>query len=830
MIELNSKFKIVVIFLIFCFAGTIGYSQNLGLKVAGNSEEGFGVEIYNGSQLLLKNTEAFSLRVGNLDLSELIDLPAWKGSRWSGDKNRMQLTKESYVAELDLTLAISVTYEVINQHVIKKRIDLFQSGIPALYYTLEETARPAEAPSKYVTFEQDNFPGGFAHEMFPSAGFVTTDNQVVGFLMDAGFKNHYTRTTRRRFNGHGGGFVGMRKLPDPALISTATMAERENGKHYIKQTFGEMYNLDAGTEVALKIEDSFSEVGDVDIKKQPGLITLNCHPSDRSGIELLAPLKDQKVYTISFLSKGNTPVALKLFRLKNGEKTIELEHGIKYIDQFPIDENEWTLFKGSILVPYIENDSVSMFIGSLSGKECWLQIKDLTIVEHQPKKEPYNIVPMGDTVSKTTYVFVEPWTNHQDFVISSQSRLAEGKGFDGALIEKMMYANLNMLTWITSINDFTPLNVPNMNYSPDMYNRDSFFSIISTYNKALNLQIWEQWAKTQTAKGAIGTIITPYMGTIEAKDNEATIQWLIWAMMNKRRFGVTLPAEKIQKAVEYVLNEFDDDKDGICKSHFTLSQVDIIEYNRKTDRLAVNQGMFAIALRTIKELGFDISDEYLAKAEKGYREFYDVQRKHLLFDKNFPEIISLTDLEPEFFSLWLFNRAMLSDAMVINHLEQIPVLNKVPDSPHPRYGTCAPICVRITDDEKGYAYLSPDYQPFGEFGETGYKDGARDGFYYNGGSWFRAEYCAYVVGQRHGWDKSGIYMENRIWAEIYLNPEWPYSKEFIPTKWTTTDSWWQSTRGLCWNVFILMANEVAGLRTPDMDPDYKSLKTSYNEN
>ena len=85
----------------------------------------------------------------------------------------------------------------------------------------------------------------------------------------------------------------------------------------------------------------------------------------------------------------------------------------------------------------------------------------------------------------------------------------------------------------------------------------------------------------------------------------------------------------------------------------------------------------------------------------------------------------------------------------------------------------------------------------------------------------RAEYCAYVVGQKHGWEKAGKLMENRIWAEINLNPDWPFSKEFIPTRWTTTDSWWVSTKGLCWNVFILMANELAGLRTPDMDPDYQ---------
>lgn len=814
----NIKYTII---LLFCFLGTIGFSQNLNLKIAGDINQGFSVDIYNGGQLLIHNTEEFSLKMANLDLSETAEIAAWKGSKWTGDENRIQMTKESYISDFDLNVTITVTYQVINKNVIKKSINLFQSGMPTLYYTLEETSKPAETPTKYLSFEHDNFPGGFAHEMFPSVGFVTPDNQLVGFLMDAGYKNHYTRATRRRFNGHGGGFVGMRRLPDPELVSVATLAERDKGQHYIQQKFGEMYNLDAGNEIVLKLDDEFQKVGAVEMKKQSGLITLNCKPSGRSGIDIIAPLKDQKVYTISFLAKGTTPVALKLFRIKNGQKTIELEDGIKYIDQFPLKENEWTLFKGSVLVPYIENDSVSMFLGSQSGKESLLQIKDLKIVEHQPQKQPYNRMNMGEKVSKTTFVFVEPYTNHHDFVVSSQSRLAEGKEFEGSLIEKMLYANFNMLTWITSINDFTPLNVPNMNYAPDMYNRDSFFSIVSSYNEELNLKIWEQWAKTQTSKGAIATIITPYMGTVEAKDNEATIQFLIWGMMNKRRFGVTLPEEKINKAVEYVLNEFDEDRDGICQSHFTLSQIDIIEYTPKTDRLAVNQGMFAIALRTIKELGYDISDEYIEKAEKGYRDFYDAERKHLLFDKNFPDVISLTDLEPEFFSLWLFDRPILSDEMVINHLEQTPILNKVTNSPHPEYGTTAPVCVRLTDDEKGYAYLSPDYQPFAEFGEANYKDGSRDGFYYNGGSWMRPEYAAYAVGKRHGWKKAEALMENRAWAEINLNPKWPYSKEFIPTKWTTTDSWWASTRGLCWNVFILMADEVAGLRTPEMDPDFK---------
>jgi len=797
------------------------YGQQLSLKVVGDTAAGFHVDIYNGDQLLVTNTEEFSLQLYNLDLSTVASIHQWTGDEWSGNEKKITLKRDSYIKDFDANMSVSVTYQVVNANIVKKTIELFQPSMPGMYYILHETSKPAEKPKRYLTFEYDNFPGGFVHEMFPAAGFVTSDNNVVGFLTDAGYKNQFTRNTRRRFSGRGGGFVGMRRLPDPNLFSVATASEQAENNHYIRQTFGEMYNLDAGKETILKTTDSYQKEGNSEVKKENGLITITGHPGGRAGLEFIAPFKDQKLYTISFLCKGNTGVAVKLFRVKDGQKTIELENGVKYIDNFPAVENEWTLFKGSILVPYIENDSVSMFIGSQSGKECKLQIKDLQFIEHQPQQEPYNVLPLGEKVEKTTYVFVEPWKSHQQFMISSQTRLAEGKGFKGSQIEKMLYGNFNMLTWITDTKNFAPFNVPNMNYAPDMYNRDSFFSTVASYNKELNLSIWGQWGKTQTPKGGIGTIITPMMGSVEAKDNEATIEWLIWAMMNKRRFGVTLPQEKIKKAVDYVLNEFDADRDGKCKAHFSLSQVDIVDFKPKTDRLGVNQGMLAIALRTIKELGFDVSEAYIQKAEKEYRNFYDVERKHILFDRNFPDIITLTDLEPEFFSLWLFNRPMLTDEMVKNHLDQIPVLNKVSNSPHPEYGTTAPICVRLTKDAKGFSYLTGDYQPFEKFGEENYSNGKSDGFYYNGGSWFRAEYCAYVVGLKHGWKKANALMENRVWAEIYLNPKWPFSKEFIPTKWTSTDSWWPSTKGLCWNVFILMANEVAGLRTPDMDPDYK---------
>lgn len=815
------RFLIRVYLLVFFIAGAGVFcnGQNLNLKVAGDQKSGFSVQIYNGKQLLVTSDGEFSLFLSNSDLSVHEEIISWTASKVNETENVIYLEKEIYLKEFDSNLFVKVKYEMVNAHVLKKTITLFQPSIPKLYYTLSQSSFAAATPKQFVTFENEKFPGGFVHELFPSAGFVTPDNFVVGFLMDAGYKNHYTRTTRRRFSGRGGGMVGMQLLPDVELMSVSGKDEQALAKNYIRQTFGKLYNLDQGTKTNLPIPVIYTPEGNATVSRNGNSFDMSLHEGTKGGIKLMAPMKDQNIYTISFLAKGDTPVAIKLYRKRDGKVFDELEHGIKYVDNFPVSPDKWSEFKGSIMVPYIGNDSIEMFLGSIAGKPGLLKIGNLTITENQPAQVPYNFLPIGQEVEKVTYVFVEPWKTHRDFVISSQVRLSEGMGFKGSDIEKMLYANFQMLTWITAFDDFTPFNVPNLNYSPDMYNRDSFWSIVSSYNKELNVAIWEQWGNTQTPEGSIGTIVTPYMGSVEAKGNEATIEWLIWAMLNKRRFGVSLHEDKIKKAVNFVLNEFDENRDGLCRAHFSMSQIDVIDYNPKTDRLSVNQGMFAVALRTIKELGFEITDDYIEKAEQGYRQFYDKDRQHLIFDRDYPELISILDLTPEFLSLWLFNHLLLTDEMVVNHLNKIPILNKVKNAPYPELGTTAPICIRLTNSPKGFSYMTQDYQPFGEFGAENYANRDRDGFYYNGGSWLLAEYCGYVAGLKHGWDKAEKMMKNRLWAEVNLNPKMPYSKEFIPTQYTSTDTWWNSSRGLCWNVFILMANELAGLRTPGMDPD-----------
>lgn len=69
----------------------------------------------------------------------------------------------------------------------------------------------------------------------------------------------------------------------------------------------------------------------------------------------------------------------------------------------------------------------------------------------------------------------------------------------------------------------------------------------------------------------------------------------------------------------------------------------------------------------------------------------------------------MTDLEPEFLSVWGINEPIVTDFMIINHLEQMLILNKVPCSPHLEFGNEAPLLVRLDNSEKDYKYLTMNY-------------------------------------------------------------------------------------------------------------------------
>jgi hypothetical protein len=55
-----------------------------------------------------------------------------------------------------------------------------------------------------------------------------------------------------------------------------------------------------------------------------------------------------------------------------------------------------------------------------------------------------------------------------------------------------------------------------------------------------------------------------------------------------------------------------------------------------------------------------------------------------------------------------------------------------------------------------------------------------------------------------------------MWAEINLSPDFPTSQEYLATD--PAHRFFGHHRVFAWNSFVLLALELAGLRTPEMTP------------
>jgi len=205
--------------------------------------------------------------------------------------------------------------------VIKKSVSLFQPSMPDMYYILREKDLPAEKPVRYTSFEYDSFPGGLVHEMYPAVAWITPDNTTVGFLTDAGYLNQYSRATRRRFSGRMGGLTGIRRLPDPELFMLPDNTERNKGNAFVQQTYGEMFNLDAGTTRTMAT-GTWAAQGNTTIQNQEGILTLNNDGKTPQGITLASPLKNQQVYrfhsTILLANRCLSSFSLSIRKCQHG--------------------------------------------------------------------------------------------------------------------------------------------------------------------------------------------------------------------------------------------------------------------------------------------------------------------------------------------------------------------------------------------------------------------------------------------------------------------------------------------------------------------------------
>ena len=741
------------------------------------------------------------------------------------------------LANLRTTVVADVHYEVINQQVIKKTIQLHQADMFTLLYQLTNRLEPEAANAKLWSFDHLDCKGGPLHEYLPAAGFRTLSGVSVGLLTDSGYRNGWSRVIRRD-----GTPVkpAPDSIPDLNLYSLPEMADREQqGGTYIQQTFGEATVQLSGegsrTVINLPAPSLWKTGGDIRVEQNGAVVTL--HPGDRKAFALLPfSARAGEIFDVHLKYRCEAPIQIHAWDVdKEFKKLVDLT---LFNDTTLASPSVFSDFHFSFVIPALQGAGAALALSltdfvpeGASGDPDRLpiiEVHDIELLRVATRREPYRRLQMGHKQTTTVLIFVNgdvPETI-RGYRLASQLHLAEGLGFKGGETEKVLYADVMTLSWNAGDGIARPMLAPSIWYSAagEMYLRDSFYSLNGLHNRELNEKVFDTWADNQGDDGAINTLVEPKIANVERKSNDSTPLWLMWALLNHRRFGTELDMEKIHRAAEYCLATYDPQREAICTAQFVVGQLDVIHYPEGTKILCENQGMLAVLLRVIRELRIpqisaSISESYLAKAEHEYRSYYDAERGFLLPARNIKDAIGFSDIFPEFLSLWLFKRPMLTDEMVVNHLNHIPVMLPRRDCPYPdEGGTVRPIFIGFPK-RNDWGYFTDKWHPMvSNSFAAGYADKAADGIYYNGGSWMRVEVCGYVTGKLHGWKRADHAIANRLWAETHADDNFPTSQEYLPT--CAGNPFYGFHRVFAWNAFVLQALELARLREPAMDPDY----------
>ncbi len=820
----------------------------VSLQVTGDVQKGYGVTILYRGQAIARHHQGgeFSAIFQNSERSLEDRADDWKATSWSGDRERITLTGKMQLVNLRTTVFVDVRYEVMSSQVVKKTIQLRQADMFTLLYQLSNRLEPEAAPEKLWSFDHPDCKGGALHEYFPAAGFRTHSGVTVGLLTDSGFRNQWSRIIRRD-----GTPVkpAPASIPDLNLYSLPMAAERAQQGSFIQQTFGEATVQLSGegsrTPIDLPAASRWKRSGEIQVEQQDGVVKL--YPRAAKDFVLLPfPAKGGEIYSVHLKYRSKVPISVHAWDIDDQFK--KLGDITLFNDTAPASPSVFTEFSNSFVVPALQGTGAALafsltdFEGGGAheeddGKVPLMEVRDVELSRVASRSEPYHRLEMGSSQTKTIFIFANDSIPDTvgGYRLASQLHLAEGIGFKGGETEKVLYADVMMLSWSADMEGRRPMLAPSIWYSAagEMYLRDSFYALNGIHNRELNEKVFALWADNQGTNGAINTLVEPNIANLERKSNDSTPLWLMWALLNRRRFDTRLPMDKVRRAAEYCLATYDPQREAICTAQFVMGQLDVINYPEGTRILCENQGMLAVLLRVIRELQIpelsaSISENYIAKAEEDYRSYYNADRGFLRPARNIHDAIGFSDIFPEFLSLWLFRRKILTDEMVVSHLNHIPVMLPNRECPFPdEGGTVRPIFIGLPAKQKGWSYFTEEWHPMvSDSYAASYANKAADGVYYNGGSWMRIEVCGYVTGKFHGWQKAETAIANRLWAEIHTDEAFPTSQEYLPTD--SKNPFFGYHRVFAWNSFVLQALEMAGLRKPEMDPDSLLSKTAFS--
>ncbi|HEY4690290.1 MAG TPA: hypothetical protein VIK33_13325 [Anaerolineae bacterium] len=333
-------------------------------------------------------------------------------------------------------------------------------------------------------------------------------------------------------------------------------------------------------------------------------------------------------------------------------------------------------------------------------------------------------------------------------------------------------------------------------YPKGTFVRDACYGPLALNDVALSSDCYRWFERTQLPGGQIMTAVgftEEDQGWLTPMDDDSSLLFVIWSAWLARR-GVEVKRDVVEQAFAYIQSHVNADGEFVSPAGPFRYWADTVS-PEAPERITHNQGLYALALKAMRSLGWSgVTDDQVTAAKQRYARCYDPSLKSLTLGRDTWWALKqdISSVFPEFLFRWAFADSALPDAVIMDTVARCVQTASVYEN-----GKIAGIKV-ICDT--GGAFLPAD-----RFNASVLNS---PGDYQNGGYWpmytLIALALAYKIAPSQEY-KSIV--ETLVIAELSDH----VSKEVIRLKPGEVGTWDPKRNGYTWNALIAPALRWAGI-------------------
>lgn len=292
--------------------------------------------------------------------------------------------------------------------------------------------------------------------------------------------------------------------------------------------------------------------------------------------------------------------------------------------------------------------------------------------------------------------------------------------------------------------------IPSQAYPQGTWVRDAYWTMAALGDRDLQRRTWHRFAAVQDkVTGRAPSAVLNDDRLYYANDDESTALFVLLAL-DLTRAGVAVEGAPLEGAARYLLSRLDAHgavRSGPGPGSWWLDTLIL----GTPDTVSYTQGVTAVALRALTELGVRLPSGVAEQAETAYAALYQPDLQTMTLSAG-TTLLDVSCLAGEHLSLHLFGRKLLSDEAVANTLSAFRRVD-YPDDAFLGF----PIATNLDGTYMPMEWFSPAPDDW-------------PGYYHNGGSWLLYDALALDAGRRHGVSGADDLLRARIQSETRSAP------------------------------------------------------------